>query len=358
MDTGHQQNLVGGAPGCRQAGDEHIDIGLFCSGRPVAAGVGAPPVRLVQIDRFIAQAGNEGERSGFDRVAREESPCLGFIQAVGLAARRARGGQDHAPIDHLVAIVLLEAVFLVLMIARGQFEFVAEFAGIEIRGQHALNAGRLIGAGVVAHTQCPRSAGISVRTDDIGHLRRIRIGVRQDVAEGYPASIGVVTDIVELVPGPRGIGTVDGRRQVDVGCDLVTVAELIDIMRGVDHVLLTGVIAPERRVLEIVQGQAEIGLIAGFIVVLILELEILRSIGRAKAQLAAPIGEIESGIAAAIDILEAIRFIVKPFDKSADLERVAQRRPTSGPGVDTSAAIAATENVRLFRSAFRYRNRE
>src|SRR5690606_3649115 len=133
-----------------------------------------------------------------------EGPRVRLTNPVILAARRTRARPDHGAVDHAVAVIVLETVFLVLVIARRQFELMDCFTKHEARAEHRLDTPCLVLAVVVAYPERIVSTG-ATRQDRVGGgiSRRIVkhfgegavIAVRGDIAGGENAHI------VELVPG-------------------------------------------------------------------------------------------------------------------------------------------------------------
>ena len=249
---------------------------------------------------------------------------------------------------------MLEAVFLVLVIACGQFQLVAERSGRKTEVDHSLKSGGLIAAIIVAYPQGIGAAGITLSPCKVGQLQCIVGRIGQNIADRRPASVGSVAHIVQLVPRASRIIAISDECQMQVIGRIEAIAQLIGLVLGIHAVTLAGVVAPVWSVAEIVQRQAKIGFRARFIIGLKLELEFVATISAAQAQLGDDVSDFMARVTAAVDPLEPARVIVESFDQAADLQPAAQRGPSASPAMSATRLVSSRECFNESGRCFRY----
>ena len=345
MQAHEGRQVIGDQARHTDARQQLVDVGLDQSGRAVVTAVWAQcVVEALQIDALEAHTRGDDPPAQTDLVLGEEGQRLRADHAVLLAAGQAGAGQRHLAIEHLVAVVLLEAVLLVTVPAQSELELVLGGAGGGAPAQHALAALAVVGAVVVAH---PQRVHRAVGTAQPGQALGIRAWVGQDVRQ---AGAG---NVLQLVPGAAELMAVDRRGQVQAVTQLDAMAQAQLLVLGVDAVDLRAAVAPVGRVTEIVQGQAKVGLIADVVALDRLELQLLVEVcvaARIDAPLEQIVAQLIPGIAAAIELLEAIGVLLHGFQQPAGGVAAAAQ-----PGVAEQGRVLAEGDV---REAFQIRARD
>jgi hypothetical protein len=243
-----------------------------------------------------------------DRVADIERPGLGCTDPVVLRARRTCRGQHHPAVNHLVAVVVLEAILLVLVIAHRGLELVLGAPTRERVAEHGLHAGRVILTIVVAHPERARRARRTGLADDRREFRRIDRGALEDRAQAREAGVGRIAHVVQLVPGPLGLRVVRDRGEIKLIGEVDPVRRLVGPVLDVQLVELAAAVAPQRIGAEVVERQADVGLVRFLVRVLQLQLERLRGVRagrRPQRELGHVVLDLEARVAARIELLEA-----------------------------------------------------
>ena len=92
-------------------------VGRFDANLPAASRVGRSEVAFQETHVLIARTGSEGPRAFCPFGQHIARPSVGFRDAVGVTAGQPREEELHAPVVHGVAVVLLETVLVVDVIA-------------------------------------------------------------------------------------------------------------------------------------------------------------------------------------------------------------------------------------------------
>ena len=77
-----------------------------------------------QFDVFVSEAGTQGPSTPLKLILDKQRPGRRFVDAIGLTAGGSPGGEPHVAVNHLKAIFVLKSIFLVLVVAKAQFEIV------------------------------------------------------------------------------------------------------------------------------------------------------------------------------------------------------------------------------------------
>ena len=219
-------------------------------------------------------------------------------------------------------------------------------ARVERVPEHRLHARRVVLARIVADAQRPWGARRTRCADERSVLGGERARVGEDVGQARVTVVRGVAHVVELVPGPRRVGVVRDRRQVEPVAEVDAVGGLRGPVLDVHLVDLAAAVAAIRVGAEVVQRQAEIGLVGRLVRVLQLEVQRLGplgALGRAQRRLGDVVLDPIARVAAGVELLEPGRPLLQRLEAHPDalgLADVASRQP-----VDAVRAEIAAEQV-------------
>ena len=94
---------------------------------PVGAlppGVTGGEIGPEQFDVFVSEAGTQGPSTQLELILDKQRPGRRFVDAIGLTAGGSPGGEHHVAVNHLKPVFVLKPIFLVLVVAKAQFEIV------------------------------------------------------------------------------------------------------------------------------------------------------------------------------------------------------------------------------------------
>ena len=336
MNTEEQAANVSDAVVDTCAGKQGIDLRVANPGRRCAIRVGSRVVGSRHVDGLEAQSRSDRPAPRRDPILYEKGPGPGVADPVRLTARGADAGERLLPTDHLVAIFALEPVLLVGVVAYADLELLAGGTAAEAQAQDALDPLPVVFAVVVALFQCIAGA-VGAAYD--GEL----LGVGQWALE-HAREPGTL-NALQLVPVALKVVAVGNRGQVDGRAEHPVVAELELPVLGLDPVVLRAGVAAHRIRPEVGVCQAEVGLVAALLHVTELDLDLVEGVGatdRPVPQLPQVVTEVETGLAAAIDLLEAFAAELVGLEHPAPVARTAtDRQAAFGGRVAATAQFGA-----------------
>ena len=335
-DARQQQQIADFVSGAKR-GQPFIDIfGTHARRTGRTGGIAARIIEAGEVDPFITDARRQRQRADLDPVLDVESQRVRLRLAIGLHARGGLGHEVQRAAGLGVELVVLQAVFLVLMIADGEIEHMAQLAGLEGPRKGDLHALAVVGAVVVAHAHRARRA---VRTAQDGERSRISGGIVEHRIDRIEAAIAVEIDILQLGPVALEIVPVSGYRQQRIVHEGQRAGEAILVLLAQKVVPLAGGVAAIGIGGKVIVRQSQIGLVRVQLAITIGEFQPAidrRTRCRMQRHLAAIILALEAGIGIGeeVDGLEAVAAQLIGLDERADIVGV-------DPGIDMSGIIIA-----------------
>ena len=133
-------------------------------------------VFLQQRNGFVARTCRESEHALHPFQEGIARPSVGRGDGIGLTARKSRQKERHALIDHAIAVILLEAVFVIFMVADADFSREDAIPQGHFPFALGLNTTRMIQAMVGAHHHGLTIVGLCTSHQVKGFTQKVGLG--------------------------------------------------------------------------------------------------------------------------------------------------------------------------------------